>query len=162
MNKEENRIYIRRQFIQELEEKGLNNEESFMIAYYDGPIVPKGHPNYNKNIKVDLDIRKSGDYIYSTACYDGIQYYLNSEIVDKLYTYVEKNINTLVKLNNNQGIDNIDGGGGPLRIKYKSEMIYLKEKIAPLVDKAIIMKIHHDIKRIILDSNPEVIDKEGE
>ena len=152
MTKEENRAYINNRFIKELNEKGLNNADSFMIAYYDGPIVPKGHPNYNK-YKVNLDIRKNDSLISGEIGLDGIEYNLTEATVDRLYNYVEKHIDKLKKLNDNQAPDEIAGGDGPLRIKYKLEMIYLKRSLASVIDKILIDAIRKDIVRIIKETS---------
>ena len=152
MTKEEDKLEKERFFTRELDTKGLNDPDSFMIAYYVGSIVPRNNPNYGK-YKINIDIRKNKDGISGEIGFDAEEYELNEETVNKLYSYVEKHIDTLKELNDNQVPDEIDGGGGPLRIKYKLEKISLKVVLASEIDKMLVEAIIKDIVRIIKETS---------
>ena len=125
------------------------DKDSFMIDWFEGAVLPKNHPDYY-NGRIDVDIKNSSGII----SFNSDKYHITEELVYKLYTFVESNIDKLIKIALNQNTEMYAGVEERLAIKYKSIYINISEINASTEEeKSIIKNIKNNIKNIILSSS---------
>lgn len=129
--------------------RNLMDKDSFMIDWFEGAVLPKNHPDYY-NDRIDVDIKNSS----GTISFDSDKYHITEELVYKLYTFVESNIDKLIKIALNQKTEMYAGVAERLAIKYKSIYINISEINASTEEeKSIIKNIKNNIKNIILSNS---------
>lgn len=132
-------------FIRELTNKG-----SFMINWFEGSILPIDHPKYYDG-RIEVIIRKEFNNSYGKISFGRNEYQISDEIVNKLYNYVENNIEKLFKISLNQNTTMYEGGNESLSIKYNSIYITISRTNASSEsEKDEIESIKNDIKNILI------------
>lgn len=142
-------------FIEEFNKKNemfvrdLTSKESFVLSWHAGAVLPISHPKYY-NGRINVEIRKIYNNSFGNVNFEKDEYQVSNEIVNKLYSYVENNIEKLVKLALNQTTEMYKGVSDNLSIKFKSIYISLSRLNATSEEeKNEIYKIKEEIKNLI-------------
>lgn len=142
-------------FIEEFNKKNemfvrdLTSKESFVLSWHAGAVLPISHPKYY-NGRINVEIRKIYNNSFGNINFEKDEYQVSNEIVNKLYSYVENNIEKLVKLALNQTTEMYEGVSDNLSIKFKSIYISLSRlNAASEEEKNEIYKIKEEIKKLI-------------
>jgi len=128
----------------------LTSKESFVISWHAGAVLPVFHPEYY-NGRIDVEIRKISNNSYGNINFEKDEYQVSDDIVNKLYNYVENNIQKLIELALSQTTEMYVGRFDNLLIKFKSIYISLSELNTTSDEEKIeIAKIKEDFKKIML------------
>lgn len=127
----------------------LTSKESFVFSWHAGAVLPVFHPKYYDG-RINVEIRKIYNNSYGNINFEKDEYQVSDDIVNKLYSYVENNIEKLIKLASNQTTVMYVGVSDNLSIKFKSVYISLSElNTTSEEEKKEIEKIKDDLKKII-------------
>lgn len=145
--------------IQEIDKKNeifirdLMNKNCFMIDWHEGAVIPKTHPRFYDG-RIEVSIRKSFNNSYGNISFGKDEYQVSDEVVDKLYNYVETNIDRLIKISLNQNTEMYEGVSDNVFIKFKSIYVSLSGlNTTSEEEKNTIKNIKNDLKNIILNSS---------
>lgn len=131
----------------------LMNKNCFMVDWFEGAVLPKTHPRYYDG-RIEVNIRKVFNNFYGNINFGKEEYQISNEIVEKLYNYIETNINRLIKVSLNQNTEMYDGVSDSLFIKFKSIYVNISGLNATSEEeKKEINKIKEDIKDIITNGS---------
>ena len=128
-------------FISYLFERG-----TFMFDWHKGAILPLDNPNYYFG-RVSVSIKK-GDRPSGTIQFEKDTYPVTEEKVNKLYNYIESNLDRLIKLTLNQTDDHYFGGVDQINIKYKSLFLVIRSDNSLLKEE--VKAVEEDIKNILI------------
>ena len=128
------------------------NKSYFMVNWYEGAVLPENHPNYFDG-RINIKITKQFDNYHGNINISKDEYPLTEEIVNKLYDYIEKNINRLINISLKQNDEAYDGVADSLDIKYKSIYLTISGLNATTEeDYNEINNIKNDIKNILISN----------
>ena len=130
----------------------LISKESFVFSWNSGAVLPVFHPNYY-NGRINIKIRKIYNNCSGNINFEKDEYLVSDDTVNRLYNYVENNMERLIKLALNQTTEMYDGVVDNLSIKFKSVYISLsKFNAISEEDKNEISKVKDDVKKIVLNN----------
>ena len=128
------------------------NKSYFMVNWYEGAVLPENHPNYFDG-RINIKITKQFDNFNGNINISKDEYPLTKEVVNKLYEYIDKNINRLINISLKQNDEAYDGVADSLDIKYKSIYLTISGLNATTEeDYNEINNIKNDIKNILISN----------
>lgn len=131
----------------------LYNNHYFLIKISEGAVLPENHPNYYDG-RTDIKITKQFDNCHWDINIGSDKVEITNDIVNSLYTFVENNIEKMIKLALNQYDEGVSGVYDTLEIKYKSVHITLSVlNTSDVNEQTEINNIKNQIKEILMLNN---------
>ena len=127
----------------------LVNKDAFMFDWHEGAVLPLNHPHYYDG-RVSVTLKQNHDGVNGNINIGTDEYPVTDDIVNKLYDYIEANIEKMIKLSLNQTSNNYFGVTDNMMIKYKTVFITISGPNASTdEERKTIDSIKEDIKQIL-------------